>query len=197
MYHCGEFMLKGKCLLLQTVLIFPSANRALTLESPMQPVERTRDWSRASVIGPLIFSTNMETTAVPQWTPGAFKNQSHKEGCRSPQRARGFWESECHVPVLPPLWGLGQMALVWVCFFPSKVAKETQGCLSSPHACPHTQRLCVHVCVCMYVLWIGFGLALEFSVGTIDAALQVTHVGVEVWQMHTDNSAAGVKEIYF
>lgn len=59
---------------------------------------------------------------------------------------------EHQVPGLPLLWGLGQMVLLWVCFFLSKVTQEAWSCLSSPPACSHhIQGLCVHVCVCVFI----------------------------------------------
>ena len=192
-------MLKGKCLLLQTVLIFPSANRALTLESLMQPVETTPDWGRAGVIGPLIFGKHIKTTAMLQQTPGAFKNQRPKGGCSSPQRAHAFdcpnVRSQCchHCGV----WGK------W--FFSECVSSPVKShkrheATSAPHTLVPTLKgyVCMCVCACVRTCVCTHCASYRLFSGDHWCCPPGNSVGEKVWQrMHTDGSAAGARESDF
>lgn len=96
-------MLNGKCLLLQTVVIFFFCKEDLTLISPCNTWVTSSDWGRASVICTQIFGKIMETTAMPKLTPETQRSvqESTVSTC--------FRVMESQVPALPPLWDL------WLC----------------------------------------------------------------------------------
>lgn len=193
-HHRGKFMLKGKCLLLQTVLIFPSAKRALTPSPPCNSEDNSLDWGRTGVTGPFILAKNVKTTAVLQQTLGTFKNQRPKGRGPAAQGAHAFVCPNIRSQLLLLLWRLGQIVLLSV-FLLTKSHKRHEAA-SAPHLLVPTavkglgMCVCAHVHVCTHC--VGHGLS---SVGPLIRDLQVTQWEWRcAWQMHPDGSSAGAKE---
>ena len=155
---------------------FSFCKEGIDTKSPMPPVKIAPDWGRTGVTGPFILAKNVKTTAALQQALGTFKNhlKTPEGGVQQPAGSARFYLSEHQVPVLLRLWRPGQMVLLWVCFFLSKVTQETRSSLSSPPACSHhVQGLCVRVCVRLFMC-AHTVLVMGCPLGTVDADLQVT-----------------------
>lgn len=157
-------MLKGKCLLLQTVLIFPSANRALTLKF-LHATCGWQFWLRpAGALCIWVFGENVEPYQCPNRLLRYLKNQGPNGGCSEHM----LLSVEASGPSIGGSWANASLSV----FLPQSSeewAQETGGWLSPPHAFPHTEGLCVYA---------GHGL--------LSGDFQVTQVGAKVWPLHTD-----------
>lgn len=147
-YHRGEFMLKGKCFLLEIMLNFPSANRALTLKF----IHATCGWQFwLRPVGALctwVFGKNMEPHQCPNRLLGYLKIQGPNGGCSEYM----LLSVEASGPSTVGSWANASFLSVFLPQSSEEWAQEIGGYLNphmlfpTPKACVCTHTMLVMVC---------------------------------------------------